>query len=84
MNIWSPILLLGLPSCLFPSSILTIILYEILTAAIRATIPVQLTIFTAVTDYRNSTETRYAVETKEWNITGINYSYLNPPYAIKA
>ena len=28
-------------------------------------------------------ETRYAVVTKEWNITGIHYMYLNPPCAIK-
>jgi len=43
-----------------------------LTAIIRATIAVQLTTLIAVTDYRNSTETHYAVITKEWNITGIN------------
>jgi hypothetical protein len=49
----------------------------------RATIPIQLTACNAVTDYRNSTETRYTLVTKEWNNIGIRYPYLNPPYAIK-
>jgi hypothetical protein len=63
--------------------ILNIILYEIHTAAIRATIPLQLTTLIAVTVYRNSTETRYAIVTEEWDIIEIPYSYLNSPRAIK-
>jgi hypothetical protein len=56
MKTLSPILLLSLPSCRFPSNILTLILYEIHTAAIRATIPIQLTTLIALTYYRKSTE----------------------------
>lgn len=56
MKTLSPTLLLSLPSCRFPCNILTIILYEIHIATIRATIPVQLTTLIALTYYRKSTE----------------------------